>query len=157
MFELDDFQEYPDLQNIIIKINKFLIKNKIDKVSKIIEELEYLLENSEFHVPISYILSIFAEDYAELIEDSLIEKIEKLFLHSKDEKLKVNSIIILGFFQLHNANFIEKYFNVFINLIVNESLDVRNNAHYFLQEFVKITPNIINSQEKRYLVIRSNI
>ena len=51
MFVLDDFQEYPDLQNIIIKINKFLIKNKIDKVSKLIEELEYLLENSELTVP----------------------------------------------------------------------------------------------------------
>ena len=79
-----------------------------------------------------------------MITESLIQKIEP-FLHSKDEKLKINSLIILGFFQLHNTNYIKEYFRDFINLIVNEALDVRNNAHYFVQEFVKITPNIINS------------
>ncbi len=144
MFDPNDFQEYPDLQLLVEKINKFLIKDKIDKVSKIIYELEDHLEDTDLAVPITYILSVFAENYIKLIEDSLIEKIEP-FLQSKDEKLKINSIIILGFFQLHNPNYIKQYFNDFINFIVNEALDVRNNAHYFLQEFVKISPNIIKS------------
>lgn len=144
MLDVEEFQEYPELKNIVNKFNKIYLKRKIEKVPKLINDLENLLKNQDLGVPITYILSIIAENNNELIKESLIQKIEP-FIHSDNIKLKINSILILGFFILSNSNFIEKYFPYFANFLANEVEDVRDNAHYFLQEFLKIDPNLMKS------------
>ncbi|TFG19413.1 MAG: hypothetical protein EU529_16370 [Promethearchaeota archaeon] len=144
MLDVEEFQEYPALKNIVEKINKLYLKDKIEKVPKLINDLENLLKNQDLGVPITYILSIIAEHNNELIKESLIQKIEP-FIHSDNIKLKINSILILGFFILSNSNFIEKYFPDFAKFLTNKVEDIRDNAHYFLQEFVKINPNLMKS------------
>ena len=142
MFKIEDFDEYPILKPTIIKINKFLDKGKITKVSKLIDELEKLLDDEDLAVPITYVLSMIAEDNAELIEKTLIQKIEN-FLKSDNSKLRLNSIIILGFFLNTNFNYIEKFYPLFVNLVIDDSGDIRDNAHYFLQEFANRDPKLI--------------
>jgi len=154
MLDKDDFQEYPVLQTIVEKINKLLIKDKTDKVLKLIKDLEDQLEDSDLLVPITYILSVFAENYTELIEERLIEKIEPYF-RSENDKLKINSIIIIGFYLLNNPNLIENYFDEFILLIANKSIDVRDNAHYFLQEFIKISPELLNTHSNSNITLEA--
>ena len=142
MFNIEDFEDYPILIPKIIRINKLIDKDKTSKISKIIEELESLLEDQDLLLQITYILSVIAEYDIDLITERLIKKIEK-FLLSDDDKLKINSIIIIGFFITSNPNFIEKFYETFINFIVDNSNDVRDNAHYFLQEFIKEEPKSI--------------
>ncbi|MFX0186882.1 MAG: hypothetical protein ACFE8A_04000 [Candidatus Hodarchaeota archaeon] len=144
MFDVEEFEEYPSLRNIVEKINKIYSRQKIEKVARLIDDLENLLENSDLAVSITYILSIIAENNVDLIKECLIEKI-KPFIRSSNVKLKINSIIILGFFLLRNSNYIEKNFPDFVNLLNNKVEDVRDNAHYFLQEFIKISPNLMKS------------
>ena len=142
MFDIEDFEDYPLLIPKIIRINKLIDKDKTSKISKIIEELENLLEDQDLILQITYILSVIAEYDIDFITERLIKKIEKLLL-SDDDKLKINSIIIIGFFITSNPNFIERFYETFINFIVDNSNDVRDNAHYFLQEFIKKEPNSI--------------
>ncbi len=142
MFNIDDFEDYPILIPKIIRINKFIEKDKISKISEIIGELGDLLEDKDLVVQTTYILSVIAEYDIDLITERLIQKIEK-FLLSDDEKLKINSIIIIGFFITSNPNFIDKFYEIFINFIVDNSNDVRDNAHYFLQDFIKEEPKSI--------------
>ena len=144
MFNLEDFRDYEEIEPLVIRLNKYLNKDKIAKVSKIIKELEILLEEKELRVPSTYILSILAENHIELISENIIYKIES-FIKTKNEKLKLNTIIILGFFILKYPRFIEKYFSAFIHFLISNSEDVKDNAHYFLQEFVKINPKLMNS------------
>ena len=80
----------------------------------------------------------------QLISEDLIMKIEP-FVESKREKLKINSMIIIGFFVLENPNFINTYFPIFIHRLTDKSEDVRDNAHYFLQEYVKNSPTLMSS------------
>jgi hypothetical protein len=142
MFDIEDFEDYPLLIPKIIRINKLIDKDKTSKISKIIEELENLLEDQDLLLQITYILSVIAEYDIDFITERLIKKIEK-FLLSDDDKLKINSIIIIGFFITSNPNFIESFYEAFINFIVDNSNDVRDNAHYFLQEFIKKEPKSI--------------
>jgi len=144
MFNLEDFRDYEEIEPLVIRLNKYLNKDKIAKVSKIIKELEILLQEKEMRIPSTYILSVLAENYIELISEDLINKIES-FIKSKNEKLKLNTITILGFFILKNPIFVEKYFSTFIQFLMSNSEDVRDNAHYFLQEFLKINPKLMKS------------
>ncbi|MFX1392659.1 MAG: hypothetical protein ACFFAH_03710 [Promethearchaeota archaeon] len=144
MFDVEKFQDYPYLTNIVEKINKIHSKGKIEKASKLIDDLEDYLKDPDLTVPITYILSIIAENNVELIKERLIEEIEQ-YIHSDNVKLKINSIIILGFFIIRNFEYIEKYFPDFTNLLANNIEDIRDNAHYFLQEFIKVAPNLIES------------
>jgi len=144
MFNLEDFYDYKEIEPLIIRLNKLLNKGKFDKIPKTIKELEEFLDQDDLRVPTTYILSILAENHIELISSDLINKIEP-FLKVKNEKLKVNSIIILGFYILENAILIKKYFSIFIHLLIDNSEDIKDNAHYFLHEFVKESPSLINS------------
>jgi len=146
MFNSEDFNDYPSLKTIVLKINKFLEKDKIAKVSKLIEDLENLLTNEAFVVPITYILSVFAESKIELINNKLIQKV-KPFIRSDNVKLKINSILIVGFFVLANHDVIENYFQVFAELLVDKSEDVRDNGYFFLQQFLELKPNLMLSHK----------
>ncbi len=151
MFNVDEFQDNFFLENAIIKLNKLLDKDKSVKALKIINELEGMLESPDLTVPISYILSIIAENKIQLISNNLIKKLIP-FLHSKDIKLRTNSIIVIGFYCLSNPNYIEKYSHEFANLLVEKSdKDIRNNGHYFLQEFDKISPGFITAYKETLL------
>lgn len=153
MFDIEEFEEYPSIQEIIEKINKFVLKNKIIKISKIVDDLEDLLENQEYLIQVTYILSILAEN-TKLINESLIQKIIP-HINSDNDKLKVNSIIILGFFILNNPNHIDLYFPDFISLLKDKDEDVRNNGHYFLHEFLKIKAVNMNPYQDVFLTALS--
>ncbi|MHA2183308.1 MAG: hypothetical protein ACXAAH_17965, partial [Promethearchaeota archaeon] len=101
MFQIKEFQTNLVLEPIIDKLNKFLSKNKIQKARKLIEELENLIDQAEHNIHVTYILSILAEHDISLISQDIIRRIEP-FLKSDNIKLKVNSVIILGFFDLAN-------------------------------------------------------
>ncbi len=142
MLNLEDFKDSLILEKVD-KLNKLLSKNKIDKISKTINEFKFLLDEKKYNVPITYILSILAENRIELISEGLIQKIEN-FLQSEDVKLKINSIIIIGFSMLANSKYVERYSHEFVKFLKDKSEDVRNNVHYFLQELIKINPNLLN-------------
>jgi len=144
MFDVEDFQEYPTLSNLILKFNKFQKKNKIIKVSKLIEELELLIKDQELVIPVTYILSIIAEHNINLISEGIIENIQT-YLQSDNLKLKINSISILGFFILANTSYIDKYYFDFVKLLADKSQDIRDNGHFFLHEFIKEKPDKICS------------
>jgi len=140
MFKLEEFEN-----NLIIgkleKLNKYISKNKVDKISKILDEFQSLLNKQEYFVPITYILSILAENRIDLISEGLLLKI-KDFLHSENVKLKINSLIIIGFAMLANSNHFEMYSNEFIKYLLQDSEDIRNNIHFFLPKLVEIKPKL---------------
>jgi len=144
MFNLKEFQNDLVLEPIVDKLNKFLSKNKTQKVIKVIEELEILLDQSEHAVPTTYILSILAEHDTALITERIIQKVET-FLYSDDTKLRVNSLIVIGFALLANQSLVKKYFNKFAEFLTDQLDDMRDNVHFFLLELVKKNPNLINS------------
>ena len=142
MFNLEEF-ENNILIFIVDRLNKYLEKNKITKVSKIINELEDLLINQEsLAVPITYILSILAEKNFELISEGLIEQVGS-FLHSNNIKLRINSIILIGFAIMAKSKYYNKYSLEFIQFLLDESKDVRDNIHYFLLQLVKKDKDIV--------------
>ena len=136
MFSLEDFRDKPTIEPIIIKLNRLFDKNKTAKITKIVEELELFLDDDDLVVPITYILSILAENSIEYIQDDLLPKIEP-FLQSKEEKLKINSIIIIGFKMLSNFKLVEKYFPDCMGLLVDESEDIKYNGFFFIGEIIK--------------------
>ncbi|MFW9876738.1 MAG: hypothetical protein ACFFG0_26890, partial [Candidatus Thorarchaeota archaeon] len=144
MLNLKEFQNNLVLESIVDKLNKFLSKNNTQKVIKVVEELESLLEQSEHAIPITYILSILAEHDADLIPERIIQKVEP-FLDSDNVKLRINSIIIIGFALLANKDSIKRYFNRFAEHLIDQSDDTRDNVHFFLLEIVKRNPILVNS------------
>ncbi len=143
MFDLADFKDSPVLEKVE-KLNRFLSKNKLSKVSSIVDELEILLDKNSHEVQIVYVLSVLAENHVDLFSDGLIEKIKVFFL-SDNLKLKTNSLIIIGFAMLANTVYIQKYFKQFITFLRDPSEDIRDNIHYFLHDLVINEPNIVNS------------
>ncbi|MFX1327562.1 MAG: hypothetical protein ACFE91_05390 [Promethearchaeota archaeon] len=143
MFNLEEFENSPIFDKVE-KLNNYLSKNKSDKITKVIKELENLLDQRKYIVPITYILSILAENKLEFISEEVIQKIG-LFLHSDNQKLKINSSIIIGFAMLANSRYIDLYFHEFTKFLTNESNDIRNNIHYFLLELVKSNPDLVYS------------
>ena len=141
MFNLEEFKDSLILEKID-KLNKYLLKNKVDRISKLLNEFLSLIEQQEYVVPITYIFSILAENNVELIPEGIIKKIEDFFT-SKNNKVRVNSLIIIGFAMLANSDYIKKYSQVFIKFLLDEIEDVRNNIHYFLPKLVDLNPDIV--------------
>lgn len=135
MFNLDEFKNNSILQPIVEKLNKSLIKDKVTKILKIMNELEELLDLKEHLVPVTYILSILAENHFNYISEKIIIKLESL-LDFDDNKVRTNTVIILGFAMLANPYYIEKYFEKFINLIQEQNNDIRENIYFFLHKIL---------------------
>ncbi|MHA1823274.1 MAG: hypothetical protein ACTSXM_05370, partial [Promethearchaeota archaeon] len=114
MFNLDDFEKFEPLYPIIEKLNKNLVKNKLEKVSNLIGELQLLLEEEEFVVPITYILSILVEKESYLLNEELIKKVFS-YLDDNNAKLKLNSITILGFASLEKLSIINEFLKRLVN------------------------------------------
>jgi hypothetical protein len=144
MFNLKEFQNNLVLEPLVDKLNKFLSKNKTPKVIKIIEELESLLDQPEHEVSITYILSILAEHDIDLISQDIIQRIEP-FLESDNIKLRVNSIIIIGFLLIAKPRLRKTHLQVIAKLLTDDSKDIRDNVHFFLMELVKKSPGLANS------------
>ncbi|MFX1417761.1 MAG: hypothetical protein ACFE9N_02445 [Promethearchaeota archaeon] len=143
MFNLEDFKNSLIFEKVD-KLNTYLIKNKTDKISKLLKEFQSLLEQQEYLIPITYTLSILAEENINLIPKVLIQKIEP-FLDSQNDKLKINSLIIIGFAMLSNSEYIDKYFRVFVKFLLDNSIDIRNNIHYFLPELIELKTSLVKS------------
>ena len=152
MFNLKEFQNDSVLEPIVDKLNKFLSKNKTQKVIKVIEELETLLDQPENVVSATYILSMIVEHDSELITEGIIQKIEVL-LNSDDPKLRVNSILIIGFKLLENQDLVRNYFKILAEYLIDKSVDVRDNVHFFLLELLKVKPILV--EDIKNILIRS--
>ncbi|MHA1273408.1 MAG: hypothetical protein ACTSQS_08235 [Promethearchaeota archaeon] len=151
MLNVEDFSDNYTLQNLIIKFNKFIDKGKTNKINKILEQFEDLLEDEDSVVPVSYIFSILAENRIDLISEDLIKKLEP-YLDSDNLKLKINTIIIFGFYILKYPEKIRKYAPKFFKyLLYEKNGDIRDNAYFFIQEFVEINPKLINLFKKMIL------
>ena len=144
MFNLREFEDNLALEPIVDKLNKFLSKNKIQKIAKTIEELELLLDQPDQRVPITYILSVLAENNINLISERTLNKVEP-FLDSDNEKLRLNSSSILGFAMIERSDLAKSYFHVLAEFLLDNSNDTRSNVHYFLVEILKNKPDLINS------------
>ncbi|MFX1343517.1 MAG: hypothetical protein ACFFAI_00305 [Promethearchaeota archaeon] len=144
MFNLKEFQNDLVLEPLVYKLNKYLSKEKSQKIIKVIEELVILLDQSKHAVPITYILSILAEHDINFITEKIIEKIIP-FIDSEDDKLRVNSLIIIGFVFLSDQDLVKQYFNKFAESLKDQSDDIRDNIHFFLNELVKKNPNLVNN------------
>jgi len=143
MFNLKDFKDSLILEKVD-KLNKYLNKNKIEKVRKLVEEFQVLLDQQEYVVQITYILSIIAENHIELINERLLKKIEN-YLHSDNVKLRVNTLIIIGFYLIAKPTLIEENFYMITELLIDKSDDVRDNVHYFMLELIKKNPESVYS------------
>ncbi|MFW9999550.1 MAG: hypothetical protein ACFE88_05485 [Candidatus Hermodarchaeota archaeon] len=142
MFNLEEFEDSFILEKVD-RLNKYLNKKKTDKILKLLNEFQNLLDEQEYVVPITYILSILAENRIDLITDELIKKFV-IFLQSENVKLKLNSLIVIGFALIARPIIIEKYFHKFAELLTDQSKDVRDNVHYFFLELIKKNPEIVN-------------
>ena len=137
-FKIDNFQGFPEIIPYVKKINKYIKKDKIGKLASKIEEFKALLEKNEhLQVPITYILSILIEIYPKILNPSFFRKIEP-FINSENIKLKLNSIIILGFYILHHPEFLkQKYYHTFAELLSSKEKDIRDNCYFFLDKMIK--------------------
>ena len=90
MFNLNEFKNNSILQPIVEKLNKSLIKDKGTKISKIMEELEELLDSKEHVIPITYILSILAENNFNYISEKIIGKLESLIDNKNNTNCQCN-------------------------------------------------------------------
>jgi len=133
MFNLEEFEKDQVLYSLVEKLNKLLDKNKTVKVKLIVEQLNDLLEQQEYEIQITYILSILAEQDSTLVGKTILKKIENLS-HSSNSKTKLNALIIIGFVMLSSKNGIETYLPNFMANLNDDDRDVRDNIHYFLHE-----------------------
>ncbi|MHA1478080.1 MAG: hypothetical protein ACTSPU_07765, partial [Promethearchaeota archaeon] len=139
---MEEFEKDQVLYSLVEKLNKLLDKNKPEKVKLIVEQLNSLLEQQEYEIQITYVLSILAEQDSTLIGKNTLKNIENL-THSTNSKTKVNALIIIGFAMLSNKNDIKTYLpNFMVNLNDNDR-DVRDNLHYFLHEVATEHANLI--------------
>ncbi|MHA1913622.1 MAG: hypothetical protein ACW97V_04550, partial [Promethearchaeota archaeon] len=150
MFNLREFEENLELEPIVDKLNKLISKSKDQKIAKIIEELIVLLDQPDHRVPITYILSILAENKIKLISERVLNKVES-FLDSDNEKLRLNSLLILGFAMLEGNDLTKSYFHTLTRFLLDSSEDIRNNIHYFLVESLKTEPEFINDIKDKVL------
>ncbi len=151
-FKVENFQEFPELLSYVKKINKYIEKDKQGKLASKIKEFQLLLEKNEnLQVPITYILSILIEIYPEILNSSFIGKIESL-INSENIKLKVNSIIILGFYLLHHPKLLKQnYYDIFAKLLLTNKKDIRDNCYFFLDRMVKKNPRSICNNKNTLL------
>ncbi|MFX0031047.1 MAG: hypothetical protein ACFE9P_00110 [Candidatus Hermodarchaeota archaeon] len=145
---MEDFKDNQVLESVVGKLNKYLNKNKDEKINKIINDLKILLEEEDNQILITYIFSVLAENNFKYISDDLLEKVQE-FLNSPE--LKLNSLIILGFGMIYNSIYLEKYLCFFIQALTEKNSDIRSNVHYFLQEIVKVNPQILCTYKENIL------
>lgn len=147
MFNIQDFEEYPELSSFIKKINKYSEKDKESKLESKIEDLMDLLGSRELRAPITYIISILIEDYPDIINKEQLNLIEQ-YIHSENVKLQLNTIIILGFFLLHHSKVNpKKYISQFGDLLSSPNENIRYNCYFFLSRLIEDNPKALCGQK----------
>ncbi len=150
MFNEDEFENYPNFLPILSRFNKFELKGKRSKLEKIIEDLEKHLKEGKNHSIITYIFSIIAEEDFDLLNSrgEIFQKVSNL-LNSEKEDVRINSVIIIGFYMKNSKNQLDSIVQPFLKKIADKSKDVRNNVHIFLQEFTStLTEPALFDREK---------
>ena len=154
MFNLEDFEKFEPLYPIIDKLNKNLVKNKLEKVLILIGQLQNLLDEEEFVVPITYILSILVEKESYFLNEELIKKVFS-YLDDNNTKLKLNSITILGFASLGKLSIVNEFVKRLVNFLLDDDKDIRDNAHYFLNEIIKKKDISICDEKSTILILKA--
>lgn len=150
MFNLEEFEQDQVIYPLVEKLDKLLDKNKTEKIGKIINQLEELLGEQKYAILISYILSILAEYDFTLIPESILNDLEDL-LTTDDPKLKINTLIVIGFAMLSKQKYLNKYLPKFILQLSDVNRDVRDNIFYFLQEIGKKNPKFLCEYKKEFI------
>ncbi len=143
MFNLEEFEHNQILYRLVEKLNKYIEKGKETKIRNMIEDIGNLLNQDDLIVYSTYILSILAEEKPYLINESIYEKIEAL-IYSKDPKIRINSLIILGFVMISKKVLTEKYLSFFIQNIQDKNNDIRENIYFFLHRIFIDNPKLLS-------------
>lgn len=151
MFNLSDFEVYPELHSDIKKINKYVRKQKSSKLASKLDDLQEFLREKKLEIPITFILSILIEEFPEIFEIEHIRAIQS-FIKSDNIKLKLNSIIIIGFFLLENPEYLnQKYISELITVLQSEEEDIRENCYYFLKRISQMKPQAVCKNKNQLL------
>lgn len=150
MFNLEDFREYPTLFPFVEKLNKYLKKEKSEKVSQIIEDINSFLQEKQLIIPITYLYSVLAEKDISYISKDIINDVIP-FLDSDENKLRLNTIIILGFYLLEDSGVIDEFISKFIEMLDHKSDEIVENVYYFLQRISESKPKILCEYKSAFL------
>jgi len=151
MFNVQDFEEYPELSSLIKKINKYAEKDKESKLKSKVEDLVELLKKKELRAPITYVISVLIEDYPDIISKEQLNIIEE-FINSENIKLQLNTIIILGYFLIHHPKVDpEKYISQFADLLSSPNENIRYNCYFFLSRLIEDNPKALCGQKERLI------
>ncbi len=150
MFNLEEFEQDQVIYPLVEKLNKLLDKNKTDKIEKVIKQLEELLVEQKYAILVSYIMSILAENDFNLINESVLNDLDR-YLTTDDSKLKINTLIIIGFATLSKQNFLDIYLPKLILQLNDTNRDVRDNLFYFLQEIEKNNPKVLCNYKTEFI------
>ena len=150
MFNLEEFEQDQVVYPLVEKLDKLLDKNKTEKVEKVIKQLEELLVEQKHAIPVSYILSILAENDIDIISESVISNLES-YITTDDPKLRVNALIIIGFAMLSKQKYLDEYLPKFITLLGDLNKDVRDNIFYFIQKIGKNDPKVLCNHKTEFI------
>ena len=141
MFNLEDFKHSEILYPIVEKLNKYFEKGKVSKIENILVKFKDFLNQDNSILPTTYILSIIAEEHPKLISKDILKRIEEL-VNSDNPKIKVNSLITLGFKMISNKNFIDNYIKNFFQNIEEKENDIGENVYFFLHRVYNDNPTL---------------
>ncbi len=133
-----------NLIKTINKLNKFIDKDKKEKIKEIIEELEQFAKDDHLNVQALYILSILAEKFPQLFNRNNIESIKEN-LDSNNVKAKINTLIIIGFYLRENLNKEKVLVKKFLNYLKEDNKEIVENILLFLNYFTENEPDIIEN------------
>ena len=136
MLNIDDFKDFSEIFPLIERLNFALEKYNQKRVTKILLLLENYCQQEKYTAPLSYLISVIAEESLVDLPQGIIEK-AFAWLGSPLEKVRLNSTAIIGLYLMNNdiggVQF-TKHLSRFIPLLKDNSEDVRNNVMYFLQK-----------------------
>ncbi len=136
MFQAQEFKKFEEIYPLVVDLDSLWETSQFKKIPKILEKLLGYGSDMKYRVPVSYIFSIVAEHDSSLLPHEIIEKC-KGWLTSNNESLRLNSIAIIGSYlvkEKDNKETFEPTFSIFINLLKDQSSDIRNNVIFFLDQ-----------------------
>lgn len=133
-----------NLIKTINKLNKFIDKDKKEKIKEIIEELEQFTKVNHLNIQALYILSILAEKFPQLFNRNNIESIKEN-LDSNNVKAKINTLIIIGFYLRENLKKEKALVKKFLDYLKEDNKEIVENILFFLNYFAENEPDIIEN------------
>ncbi len=80
----------------------------------------------------------------------ILKKVEEL-VSSDNSKVKMNSIITLGFKMMSNKELINRYLPIFFQNLQEQNSDINENIYFFLHKVVEADPNLICSYKDKII------